>query len=188
MSWWTFQASELHFERLTHSSCVLYAFLVHRRILIFFFVHREHTKNTSICWGENARRCSQSVTFWYSKKCSGHVKIILSEGVTVQIGLIFPFFFSLKESVTDSTLKSRWISRRAKWTKPGICHGSSKKFFYSFHGAERSFSSGSRHWNRQKNSQNERDVWIQLGIQCGRQWAWGFCSPDQRAFQRLHSM
>ena len=27
-----------------------------------------------------------------------------------------------------------------------------------------------------------------FSIQCGCQWAWGFCSPDQRAFQRLHSM
>ena len=76
MSWWTFQASELHFERLTHQSSVLYAFLVHRIMLIFFFVRRKHTKNTSICAGENVWRCSQSVTFWYSKKCSGHVKII----------------------------------------------------------------------------------------------------------------
>ena len=42
-----------------------------------------------------------------------------------------------------------------------------------------------------KYSQNERDVWIQLSIQsiqCGHQCTWGFCSPEQRAFQRLHSM
>ena len=80
---------------------------------------------------------------------------------------------------------------KGQWTKPVICHGSSNKCFDSFHGAERSFSSGSGHWNLQKYSQNERDVWIQLStqsIQRGRQCTWGFCSPEQRAFQCLHSM
>ena len=107
--------SGIRITRLMHSSSVLYASLVHRRILIFFFVHREHTKNMSICSGENTWRCSQSVTFWYSKKGSEHVKIILSEGVSIQISLIFLFFFSLKESITEltSTPKSRWIWIRA---------------------------------------------------------------------------
>ena len=81
----------------------------------FFFVHGEYTKNTSMCSGENTWRCSQSVTFWYSKRCFGHVKIIYSEGVTVQISLIFLFCFSLKESVTELiyTLKSWGIWIRA---------------------------------------------------------------------------
>ena len=80
-----------------------------------FFVHPEYTKNTSMCSGENTWRCSQSVTICYSKKCSGHVKIVYREGFTVQISLIFLFFFSLKESVTELiyTLKSRWIWTRA---------------------------------------------------------------------------
>ena len=60
-TWWTFQASGLLFERLTHSSSVLYAFLVHRRILTFLcaprvqkeHVHvlrREHLEVFPICY------------------------------------------------------------------------------------------------------------------------------------------
>ena len=82
---------------------------------------------------------------------------------------------------------------KGQWTKPGICHGSSEKWFDSFHGAERSFNIGSGHCNCQKKTKTVRmkemfelnsaskDSSMVVNV-LGK-----FCSPDQRAFKRLYA-
>ena len=102
----------------------------------------------------------------------------------------FPVFL-LTEGVNyrvDIYPEIKMDMNKDQWTKPGICHGSSEKCFDSFHGVERSFSSGSGHCRRQKNSQNERDVWIQLSIQSIqyiRQCAWGVLFSRPTGFPTL---
>ena len=141
--------------RTPDASSVLYAFLVHRRILILLcpwrihkeHVHvlrREHLEVFPICYiliFEKVWAC-QNYLEWgcYRSNQFDFPVFLLIEGVSYRVD-IYP------EVTMDMN--------KGQWTKPGICHGSSEKCFDSFHGAERSFNIGSGHCNCQKKKQSE---------------------------------
>ena len=176
--------------RTPDASNVLYAFLVHRRILILlcaWIIHkehvhvlrREHLEVFPICYiliFEKVFWACQNYLEWgcYRSNQFDFPVFLLIEGVSYRVD-IYP------EVTMDMN--------KGKWTKPGICHGSSEKCFASFHGAERSFKIGSGHCNCQTKTVRMKEMFefnsaskessVVVNV-LGR-----FCSPDQRAFKRL---
>ena len=117
----------------------------------------------------------------------------LVKSVTVQISLIFLFFFSLKESITEliSTLKSRWIWIRTNELSLVFVMVARRNALILFMelkdlSAVAVVTVDVKRTVRMKemfgynSASKASNIFVNvLG---------GFCSPDQRAFQRLHSI
>ena len=136
-TWWMFQASGLHFDRLTHSSSVMRSLFTgeywYSSLCVLGFVcsfgvlhmlRRKHLEVFPICYilvFEKMFWACQNYLEWrcYRSNQFDFPVFLVIEGVNYRVD-IYP-------EITVDMNKDQWI-------KPGICHGSSKKCFDSFHG------------------------------------------------------
>ena len=104
-TWLTFQTSGLLFERLTHSSSFLYAFLVHRRILTFLCAPRIHKEHVHVFRKEHLEVFPIVLLFAIRKSVLGMSKLFR--------GRVLPF-----KLVWLSCFSSHWRSQLESWYIP----------------------------------------------------------------------
>ena len=180
-------------NRTPDASSVLYAFLVHRRILILLCAWRIHKEHVHVLRREHLEVFPICYILIFEKvfwACLNY----LEWGCYHSNQFDFPVFL-LVEGVSyrvDIYPEVTMDMNKGQWTKPGICLGSSEKCFDSFHGAERSFNIGSGHCNCQKKTQSEWKRWLN-STQHPKNPVWssmclGSSVPQtNRAFKRLHA-